>query len=567
MEFRAQVDDLKVGILQTQNMLNGLALTTQESAQKINTAGKQMGDTFTDLDRKTLATASRFARFGATMILLQGQISQMADGVGKHFGKLETTATAAGHGLASFITVVGAFPTPVGVAIGLVAGMTSAFMHAAKAVQQVYDEMEKLEEKIQQNLNRKVFPELAKQLTAQQTAFGATAPLEVSITRQTEALEKLNEQYLKNNDLVEQNRSKLQQLATQRASIKADLDRAGALRDRQTAKGISDPELDENIERMIGQLSALDFAEANLRITIEDTNRSMDQQNKTIEKSVTHLRALNGAKELAATKDQALKLLETLDQLGVAGEAQLRAGLIEPAAKAQHELAAANNALLKMLEANVALDKAASKLSAVGDDEGARALENQKFGGEDLSQLKDRVARITAELASDKRVNQMAAGFADAIGGGLRDAILNAQKPMEALAGIGRNLFENMVNQVTTQLQTGLVAVFKQVSAAGGEALGTAVTGVLGILGGIFSRRAGVEQTYKDLSSAVTSTQAVRGVVAGPSSVAVANVSADIGRAFQPVLKEAQEHTRLLRLIELNTRGGGRQPAVGVGTA
>ena len=59
-----------------------------------------------------------------------------------------------------------------------------------------------------------------------------------------------------------------------------------------------------------------------------------------------------------------------------------------------------------------------------------------------------------------------------------------------------------------------------------------------------------------NVQSAVTSTQAVRGIVAGPQEIAIANVGANIADAVEPLLEETRTQTGVLRAILANSISG-----------
>lgn len=84
----------------------------------------------------------------------------------------------------------------------------------------------------------------------------------------------------------------------------------------------------------------------------------------------------------------------------------------------------------------------------------------------------------------------------------------------------------------------------------GGELFGKAATGILGAGLTAFAQRNAEDsasQVAAGVTSAVTSTQAVRGIVAGPTQIAVAQVDRAISDAFI-------ETNRILGRIEENTR-------------
>jgi tape measure domain-containing protein len=149
--------------------------------------------------------------------------------------------------------------------------------------------------------------------------------------------------------------------------------------------------------------------------------------------------------------------------------------------------------------------------------------------------------------------------FTKALSTNLENAANNAlvsgfDKAFEALQeGLGK-VFDAVANQVGD--------IFGNAFGALGPVLGEALSGALqfvalqaisALLGG-----AGNDQRSSggNVQSAVTSTQAVRGIVAGPTEVAIANVGRNIAEAIDPLLQETIVQTGLLRGILANGQAG-----------
>ena len=87
--------------------------------------------------------------------------------------------------------------------------------------------------------------------------------------------------------------------------------------------------------------------------------------------------------------------------------------------------------------------------------------------------------------------------------------------------------------------------------------LGAAVSGALAIGLGLLSgalRKTTATVTDAAIESAVTSTQAVRGVVAGPTQIAIGEVATGIEDAFKPVVRLDEERNRILTDLLSATR-------------
>lgn len=257
---------------------------------------------------------------------------------------------------------------------------------------------------------------------------------------------------------------------------------------------------------------------------------------------------------LQSTRD----LGKELENIQITGKKALDFGIAEPSEVASRNLQESRAYFEKLLDDNVKIVDESNKYN-ISLEQRLELLKKLH----PLSELQGAANRVKSDkLTNDqiKAVNNLASTFSTAIGDGLRDAILNAKKPMEALAGIGQNLFGNMIDQTVKRLETGLTEAFKSITGAAGEGIGLAITGILGVAGGILSRLGSKSsQNFNAVKSGVTSSAAVRGIVAGPSSVAIASVGENLERAVQPLLREIQGSNGWLSKIEFNTRarGGG----------
>jgi hypothetical protein len=75
--------------------------------------------------------------------------------------------------------------------------------------------------------------------------------------------------------------------------------------------------------------------------------------------------------------------------------------------------------------------------------------------------------------------------------------------------------------------------------------------GVIGLVGMLLTSGGGNKSfTASGVTSNVTGTEAVRGIIAGETSIPIAEISVSLSEAMAP-------HFSVLRQIEANTRGGG----------
>lgn len=159
--------------------------------------------------------------------------------------------------------------------------------------------------------------------------------------------------------------------------------------------------------------------------------------------------------------------------------------------------------------------------------------------------------QAVAELARDlaQKLEEARPAVASAVGSGIAAGV------QEGLAG--GNGLESFARSLQQVGQDSLTRAFTRAADELGKALKDilpgSVSGLTGILTGIFGsvlgaafNRTEVQSAAGNIQSAVTSAQQVRGIVAGPSSIAIAQVGESIRDAFR-------ESERLLGLIARNT--------------
>lgn len=150
--------------------------------------------------------------------------------------------------------------------------------------------------------------------------------------------------------------------------------------------------------------------------------------------------------------------------------------------------------------------------------------------------------------------------FFGAFGEGLKQSANQAlvdglSESFDALQeGLGK-VFDGVANSLTE--------LFKPVFGAMSDELGSAISGVLsfvvqqGLAAALGGTNASQSAAAGGIRSAVTSTQDVRGIVAGPQSIAIAQVGDNIATAVAPLIDLASIRNSILGEIRDNTRGGG----------
>lgn len=114
-----------------------------------------------------------------------------------------------------------------------------------------------------------------------------------------------------------------------------------------------------------------------------------------------------------------------------------------------------------------------------------------------------------------------------------------------------QGVLEESFKSATEFLKGVLPQAFDGIGEVFGDALGGAIQFVaLQALAALFGGGKNKEtRSNGNIQSAVTSTQAVRGIVAGPTEIAIANVGQNIAEAVEPLLQETIIQTAVLREI------------------
>ena len=161
----------------------------------------------------------------------------------------------------------------------------------------------------------------------------------------------------------------------------------------------------------------------------------------------------------------------------------------------------------------------------------------------------------TKDLEFNKKYGDQITGMASAISTGLSslvDAIgSGTQDLMKSANTMFKSIFNAALKPGLDQLTQLLVSGFKELFGTAGGAIGSAVMGVIGLVGMLLTSGGGNKSfTASGVTSNVTGTEAVRGIIAGETSIPIAEISVSLSEAMAP-------HLSVLQQIEANTRGGG----------
>ncbi|MCE5282200.1 MAG: hypothetical protein LLG93_08895, partial [Deltaproteobacteria bacterium] len=231
---------------------------------------------------------------------------------------------------------------------------------------------------------------------------------------------------------------------------------------------------------------------------------------------------------------------------------EIRLGLIQ---KATRETGAEIDAFVQMQKAQ------REQTDNVGRAAELRKKALERFGvgsvGDLPIEVQVKLDAASVEEARGKFDQAFSKPFAATFSEAIRSSILGGQDAMQTLAQFGQGLFDDWIGEVTRQLQEGVSNALTQALGSGGQALGGALQGALGIAGLFLSKGAGsTSSRFGSVQSGVTASQAVRGIVSGPESVAVASVGDNMQRAIVPVVLRLDSIIGILTDIR-----GGRSAA------
>lgn len=211
------------------------------------------------------------------------------------------------------------------------------------------------------------------------------------------------------------------------------------------------------------------------------------------------------------------------------------------------------NAGASQLEAALQEKKRAGLTDDFENAELKRLLEGRTQRGVNQSDavkaVQDAGDALMKAEAPQKFTKAFTVPFTAAIGDAVINGIMQGKKGAEILSDTLSNLLQNGLNEAMKQFQQGMIDVFKNIAGAGGELLGSALTMVVGVVAGVLGRKAQSNDTFERVKNQIESTQAVRGIVAGPTNVAIAAVGENLKRALSGV------EARLDIMIQLMVRG------------
>jgi hypothetical protein len=570
--LKAQIDSLEKGFAQAKKTLKGFGGDVQASAVTVGAAGKQISTTFDEVDKRSIRMAARFSQITQRMVGLQfafGALNQLG---GRHLGRFSQTVEAGAAGFQAFAAVAATFPTPAGLAIGGILGIGVAVNALTNSFKQAEERADKLKKSMQENF-LKASQAQGGNLFKELTAGGETQQIALRIqATEDDLLRTLKQRQVIVNQIAQIESTAAFDAAdaegTRILLVEKRLELEKIAREQPftaTAINIQIAQIDNQLAELEKKVTARANKMATLRAGLSATGNPDDLQKS--------LKTLNDQLKDSKAMDAYIQGMTDLATEAAGVKAKLEGGFIDPAEAAARSADIAAKKIKLMVD-NLELLKRSGNVS--GSVEGAiqRAQQQasdaelqklaQDRANEDDRRLQDREqgSRAEAEALRQIRVEgfneRFTVPFSQAVGFGIADGILSGASAMETLAGVGRNLFANFLDDSIKNFTTGMTKAFEGIAGVGGEVLGSMFTAVIGIAGAIFSNRKNKSSSsFDSVRGQVEDSTPLRGIVAGPSSVAVASVGEDIARAIAPVVDGIRVLAGIMQDVERNTRGGG----------
>lgn len=547
LPLRARLEALQSGLRQGQQELEKFGQGVQQTAERVKQSATGMQRSIVDTGEATGKFAQKLGNGVQRLLALQLVMQQFGSKAGAgEFGK---EIKAAGDGLATFTAILSVFPNKAGLIVGALAGigvaignLTGPSEEAKKKIEELQATLQKYDEtarQIFQNRTRALIESDVDAIvrrglgTPTVTAAGRSEEAERSLAREAKHLADLIQQY---------------------QALKSAL---------QGGTNLSKEQLK----------------------TFQDLETQIPALSKSLEELATRVKGAREAAGVQAEFDDFNKSMDELDKTARVLEESFKLGLVTPAENLNEELRIAQERLklvLRLSEQNRGKIPIAEEVFKEGFQ--SLQIEIDRQSAEDaLREIHDeqvRLDEIAADKAAQARLDAAKAtrqDFADAfsipvsqaIGDAVYSGILRGADAMEIVADIGKGLFSNFLRQAIDGFQVGMVKAFDAIAGAGGAALGGLFSALVGIAGFFLaeSQRKDDQETFADVDTGIESSQAVRGIVSGPTNVAIAAVGENLERALSPTRAVLVEMLLELQKIRVNTggfgAGGGNAPFAG----
>lgn len=552
------------GSMEMDNAFVRNLLTLRQLSRQVNTTTGALTENFRTIDqglesafgKSDAKHSAKIANLVSRLLSIQFAMQQLGDGSQRDASDFGRGLDIASKSLSTFAVILSIMPNKIGLVAGgigaaatAISGLIGPTQEAIEAAQKLKDKLTSIREELVALEERGKASNLRRDLNLR---FPLAEPTREEAT-QSATLEERNRLEDKFVKLSEGGNKLLEDRLALHKRLKEAEERAFDLTGlfRESAQSVRQ-ELEKN------------------RKEIEANNKALGETEEAFKRTTTNARNFTETVEQAQKRQSLVKgIKEQLEGITVqlaANQEAVKAGLVDPleAAKKEADLLLQRALAIKQFKAALAELPAEirSKItfSVPDGDQAARDAAAEQATKEFLrgQDELDRERALKRKEEQDRRTEDLASGLSRSIGDGVTQGIMQGLPAMEILANTGQNLFSNFLSKSVDKFETAMIDAFKSIGGAGGEILGGALTAALGIAGGIFAnRKSKSTESFSGVRSVIESSQVVRGVVAGPSSVAVATVSEDISRSVAPLVDLNRVMAQLLSRIERNTRGGG----------
>ncbi len=499
--LRAQIEGVQKNVQKVERTLDGLGNGVRSAAKKVQTGGQEIS---AGLQKATASTNDFNAKLAGTvtqMIAMQTIVTQLAEVMGESEFAGEVRAGA--NALLVFATTAVLIPGPVGLVIAVLGALVTLIFSLATASSKAGEETLKFVAAIKE-MNR-----VAREAEAEDLflgLFGELPDLEVQIARREKQIRGLI-------GVTESFDLRVRRLL---ASLKE-----GTITTKQFQGAFA--LLQTNTEKARQAI-----------IRFRDEVIDLREKFKKNEEIKEFNEALDALTEKSKRVQDAL--VETF---------------ITPLQAAQAQLAIARERVLTF----------AASFDELDPDEILNRFPDFEQFKKDAEAARLAVERLQKQLTEIAPADAFRAAFADPLAANIGDAvfqgILEGQEAIEILGAFAENVFSTSLATAVEGFQKGMSDVLTQIAGSAGGVIGNILTGIAGIAAGIFLNRKGEStNTFSEVQSRIQSTQAVRGVVAGPTSIPIASVGSNLERAFVPVNERLDAMIEHLRNISANTSRG-----------
>jgi len=179
------------------------------------------------------------------------------------------------------------------------------------------------------------------------------------------------------------------------------------------------------------------------------------------------------------------------------------------------------------------------------------AQPGEGFGKRPAEELEPQITEFSQALSN---------GIVTGVGGALVELAVSqdVQTFAQSLADLSGQFLSNAFEKVAADMEEALGKIFDALEQEM-PGLGSAISAGIGLALGLISgalKETTASVTDEAIGTAITSVQQVRGVVAGPTQIAIGEVATGIQDAFDPLLLSAHDRNRILAEILVATRGG-----------